>query len=81
MRYLWWRRSVGARVLKDLAIGALGDAGVQDNDNQKGTTAMARILVIDDEELVRYTLREALQLAGHGVALAKLLRLPHLSHS
>ncbi len=32
---------------------------------------MARILVIDDEELARYTLREILHNAGHEVAEAK----------
>ncbi len=31
---------------------------------------MARILVIDDEELARFTLREILQSAGHDVAEA-----------
>lgn len=32
---------------------------------------MARILVIDDEELARFTLREILQAAGHDVSEAK----------
>jgi YesN/AraC family two-component response regulator len=31
---------------------------------------MARVLVIDDEELARFTLREVLQTAGHEVAEA-----------
>ena len=32
---------------------------------------MARILIIDDEELARYALRDALQSAGHDVAEAE----------
>lgn len=32
---------------------------------------MARILVIDDEQLARFTMREILESAGHGVVEAK----------
>ncbi len=37
----------------------------------KGEIAMARILVVDDEQLARFTMREILETVGHEVTEAK----------